>query len=148
DLNGFNDNIGTLNLIGGNVTTGIGQVGVTHVNTSASPQTATISGRMDMLSVMGEFNVADGAAAIDLDVSGRIQDGNMRKFGSGVMRLSGTTPNDLQTTLVNGGLLILNKTGADAINGFLVIGDALGGGTVRLDQNDQLGDFGNITINA
>src|SRR5207302_6139941 len=92
DLNGFNDNIGTLNLTGGNVTTGIGQIRVTHINTTASSQTATISGRMDMLSVMGEFNVADGAAAIDLDVSGRIQDGNMRKFGSGVMRLSGTVP--------------------------------------------------------
>jgi len=64
------------------------------------------------------FNVADGAATNDLEVSGAISGGNgLTKDGPGLMVLDSTTANSYtgQTTISNGTLQLGKGTGVGAL---------------------------------
>lgn len=117
------------------------------ISSNAHANTATIrSNPNGALSLGGgnvPFTVADGAAAIDLDVSAQVQNGSLTKNGLGTMRFSGSFSNTYNgTTTVNEGTLVLSKTSGNALSGQLVIGDGSGGpasDVVRLDASGQLG---------
>jgi autotransporter-associated beta strand protein len=70
----------------------------------------------------------------------------LTKSGTGTWSLEGTTANTYTgVTTVTGGTLVLNKTGVEAIPGDGVTAKiprdiVVNGGTLRLDQSDQIGD--------
>ena len=72
------------------------------------------------------------------------------KSGVGTLVLGGGTSNTYSgTTTVNGGTLVLAKSGgAIAVSGNLVIGDGTGTDTVRLDAANQISDTSAVTLNA
>jgi len=106
------------------------------------------------------FNAAaTSTIAVDtgtsLDLNGTISQnggnaGAITKIMPGTLRFSGTAANTYTgTTAVNEGILELNKTGAVAITGALVIGNDAGGDdvdVVRFLQNNQLATGTLVTI--
>ena len=110
----------------------------TSVTTLASPDTATIGGRIRMRSDIGytgiSFNVADGAAATDLLVSAAITEASgglgITKSGAGTMTLSGSN-SYTGATSVSAGRLLVNGSTASASALSVASGATLGGtGTV------------------
>ena len=70
-------------------------------------------------------------------------------LNAGTLVFDGTTDNTFSGTLtVNGGTLELNKTGAVAAAGPLVIGDGVGTDAVTELSGDQIGDTAAVTVNA
>lgn len=88
------------------------------VNTLASPDTASIGGRIRIRSDAGytavSFNVEDGAAATDLLVTAAVTEASpscgITKSGPGRMVLTGSNSHSGATT-VNGGTLVAESTG-------------------------------------
>src|SRR5207245_2378241 len=123
ELAGHAETISNLSLTGGNVTTGPSSSGVLRVMgdlvSNASGMTATISGRLDLGGGMRTFNVADGAAVIDLSIMAIISNGGITKTGAGKLRLLGN--------LFAGGTVLSQ--------GCLVVASdfALGSGTLTMD---------------
>ena len=109
DLNNFNQSIGTLTLTGGNVTTGTGTLTLGNtVTTNADASSALISGNV-ALGANRTFSVADGAAAVDLDISAVVSGAfTVTKNGTGMMVLSGTNSYTGATTVSAGVLNIQN----------------------------------------
>jgi autotransporter-associated beta strand protein len=117
------------------------------VNTSASANTAIISGRVNLRGDGGYtsavFNVADGSAATDLLVSAAVTDDpvnfgsvGITKNGAGTMELSGAN-SYTGTTTVNGGKLVISgniSTSNTTVNSGATLG---GSGTV-----------GSLTVNS
>jgi len=97
DLNNLNEDIYRLYLTGGTVTTGTGTLTIPNsfsdprIVTSASSTTSLISGKMELDPFRSEFQVADGAAAVDLEISAVISGSGARveKTGAGTLKLSG-----------------------------------------------------------
>jgi len=93
DLNGFSDTVGTLYMTAGTITTGSGTLSLDQfVETFAHPLTSSITGNIGLGTAPRSFNVHDGAAAIDLNVSAAITagaGGQLIKEGAGTMQLSG-----------------------------------------------------------
>lgn len=95
----------------------------TNVTTLASPNTATIAGRINIRTDGGEtgivFNVADGAAATDLLVSAGIgQSGGamaITKSGAGLMALTGTNTYGGTTTVNAGTLTVTGKVAGSTV---------------------------------
>ena len=130
DGGGLNMTGGTLQSNGGVSSPTGGQLEwwQTTVTTNASPDTATIGGRIRIRADGGyggiPFNVADGAAGTDLLVSAAINQANgtvgITKSGTGTMELSGANSYAGPTTL-NAGTLVLsgagNYTGTVQVNG-------------------------------
>ena len=121
----------TVNMTGGAITGIEGSNldffgGASALNTLASPTTSTISGTaIDLRQSEGvTFTVADGAAAIDLDISSMITnrrptstgagtgtshgDNPLIKAGDGTMRISGTANNYTGNTTVAAGVLVVD----------------------------------------
>ncbi len=105
------DTIGSLNLTGGLVNTGSGTLTLSSdpaIVSNAATNSSSIAGILVMPGTK-TIQVADGAAAIDLDISARILDSgysSITKTGSGTMRLSGS--NSFQGPLVvSNGIVIL-----------------------------------------
>ncbi len=96
----------------------------TNVTTLASPQTATIAGKIRIRSDNAEtgivFDVADGTASTDLLVSAGIgqSGGNMAitKSGAGLMELSGTNTYGGATTVNAGTLVITGRIAGNSFN--------------------------------
>lgn len=144
DLNGLYERVGSLTLAGGAVTSGAGNFEVaTTLSSTASATTATISGRLNLVSASA-VTVADGAADVDLDIAAAISGSVFTKAGPGTLRLSGSAANGYTgTTTVNEGTLVLAKSGVTAMPANLVIGDGLGGAradVVRYEAHDQVPD--------
>lgn len=114
------------------------------INTLASPETAVISGRVTLREGNPEnlvtFNVADGAAPVDLLVSAAItpqNGGGIVKSGTGMMSLTGAN-NYTGVTRINSGTLRVDNTsgsgtGSSAvnINGGTLAGTGTVGGNVQ-----------------
>jgi autotransporter-associated beta strand protein len=84
--------------------------GGSALNTFASDTASTISGtRVDLRQSSVTFNVENGGAAYDLDISSRVYGNAMVKDGAGTMRLTG--PADYGgTTTINAGTLVLHDS--------------------------------------
>ena len=106
---GFGYIDGTITMTGGNITGNLAGSSTT-VNTNASTSTAVINN----LGTAGAitFTVADGLAAIDLQVNTgpSYQFGSLIKKGAGVMALGSSSYTS--TTTVNAGTLLLTGSGA------------------------------------
>lgn len=169
---GGNETIGSLIVIGGTATSAVAGTDLTvansvtmtagsiatgagslilggNVTTLASATTATITGNINLngstLLAPRFFNVANGAAATDLDISAMISNGWLAKSGAGALEFSGSSANDYAGTFVNGGSLNLNRTAAvDAILGLLTINNS---GTVNLLDSNQIADSSTVAVN-
>ena len=134
DLNNFSDRIGFLTLLGGNVTTGTGTLGLNSNVLKDSLLFATISGKLDLGATTRTITVAGGSIAdliIDAVISGAAGSGII-KAGTGVLRLAGTNTYSGLTSVNAGTLEITNGsalgTFASASQGTTVFG----GATLRL----------------
>ncbi len=148
-------NSGTLTQGGGTLTTGTltmrsttvsGNVVVTGssvVFDNTSNGTATVSGNLNLNTNTTTFNIADGTANTDMNISGVISNGAVTKTGAGTLVFSGTSANTYTgTTTVSAGTLTLNKTGVNA-----VVGDvAVNGGTLVLGASQQILDTKTVTL--
>lgn len=126
-------------------TTGISNLdffgGASALNTFASATTSTISGgSIRMRQTNGVvFNVADGAAAIDLDISSMLRsvtsftNDDLIKAGAGTMRISGASIM-ANSIVVNAGIIDLSSTGSIRFTlGNTTSNKITGPGTVTLD---------------
>jgi autotransporter-associated beta strand protein len=162
DFNNFDDFMGPLTVNGGSVTIGTGLVEahlvtmtggsitstgtgeldlLDNLTTNQSPVPATISGRLQLQSVLRTFTIADGPAVPDLDISAVVDDfgsnGGLNKTGAGSLLFSGSQANTQTSTTVSAGTLELAKTGgAVAVPVVLTIN----GGAVRESAGNQIAD--------
>jgi fibronectin-binding autotransporter adhesin len=153
DLNGFDEGIAGLRLYGGAVQTGTGTLSIVNsggdeIRTFASNQTATITGSLRSDLAQGlNITVADGSPAVDLDISAAISGSmaSLTKDGPGTLQFSGNQANTYTgNTIVNGGVLQLNKTaGTNAIAGAITLNS---GGTLMLNNADQIADSSGLTM--
>jgi fibronectin-binding autotransporter adhesin len=105
----------------------------------------TLSGS-DQPVTVGFSNLSGGVLVLSGLVSGTT---GMVKAGPGVLELAGSATNTFSGPLqVNAGTLRLNKSGANAVLGSLVIGDGSGTDSVLLLGDDQIGDNGTVTVNS
>jgi autotransporter-associated beta strand protein len=127
-----------LNMTGGELRVSAGTImwNYVTVNTAASASTALINGSITLRADNGfsnsTFNVADGTAATDLQLSGQISELygaiGLTKNGAGTLELSGTSTYTGTTTVSAGTLLVTGALGATSVS---VNGGAFGGtGTV------------------
>ena len=128
-----------------------GAGGVTYAP-SGTPTGATIAGNLNLGIAAHTFDIADGAAAVDLNISGVISGTASsstvvvnKSMGSGVLQFSGTNANTYTgTTTVSSGELQLNKpNGINAIGGTVAINT---GGTVTILADDQIINTSIVTI--
>lgn len=104
DLNGFSDTIGALNISAGAVTTGAGTLTLGgDVTAAVVSGTPTISGNL-ALGATRIFNVANGSAAVDLQVGANISGATfgITKIGLGTLQLSGANTYSGPTTVSAG----------------------------------------------
>lgn len=109
DLNGFSDAIGAVTITGGTITTGAGTLTLGgNVTTNASATVATIGGNL-ALGANRSFTVANGGAAVDLQV-GAVLSGafTVTKMGTGTMVFSGANTYTGLTSVTAGVLNIQN----------------------------------------
>lgn len=136
------DAIGSLNLTGGLVNTGTGTLTLTAspaIVANAHSNSSTVAGNI-FLQGAKTIQVADGAAAIDLDITGSVLDmwyTSITKTGDGTLRLSGN--NNFQGPLVisNGVVIAASSTalGASTWNNVIANGAALHlAGGIALNQ--------------
>jgi len=143
-----------INMTGGSITGISGSnldffAGASALNTLASATTSTISGtKINLRQNNGvTFNVADGAAAIDLQVdsvismAGGFTNNGLVKAGAGLMLLTNTNTYTGVTT-VNGGTLAVN--GATASGSAATVGGATATGTPTLTGTGTVAGTVNI----
>lgn len=114
---------------------------------------STISCKLNFTTT-ATFDVADGAAASDLTLSGSAHDGALIKANSGLLLLSGPDNNGSLTATVNGGTLVLGK--ATVLNTICALGGPStvltlnNGGTARLSGTggDQIYGTSEVSVNA
>ncbi|HEV8605960.1 MAG TPA: autotransporter-associated beta strand repeat-containing protein [Tepidisphaeraceae bacterium] len=142
--NGFGETIGDLEMAGGQISGGMLTV-LGEVSGLASDGTALIASNLNLGGINRNFNIADGTPATDVEISGVISNGGLVKTGPGTLLLNGSAGsnnNYIGPTMVNQGVLVLNKLVVDGtIDGNLVIGDGAGGvnaDVVRLEADEQI----------
>lgn len=120
--------------------------GVTYTGTT---NTATISGNIDLGTFAHTFNINNGAANPDMNISGVISDTGTvtMSTSTGILQFSGTSANLYSgLTTLNAGTLTLNKTlGVNAIAGNVTIN---AGGTLLLATSEQIADTSTVTISG
>jgi autotransporter-associated beta strand protein len=153
NLNGFNQTLDAVNMTGGSITTGAGTLTLdtaAPITTSASSSTATITGNLALTGSSPTVTVANGSAAIDLDVNGVISGSTsgLTKAGAGTMRMRGTTANTYTgPTTVSGGTLTLAKSsGVNAIVGSSITINS--GATLLLGAANQIANAATMTLNG
>jgi autotransporter-associated beta strand protein len=124
DLNGSQETIGSLELTGGRVETGVGLLGLGgDITANASSLTSEINGRLD-LNGMRMVRVFSGSAApCDLEINAVVTDGGLTKRGPGTLCVNGDNDFSGQVRVEDGEL----RMGRD-----LALGTA-SGGTIVLD---------------
>ena len=142
NLNNYSDAIVSLTMTGGSVTTGAGALSVIGpITTNAHSASATISGYLDLSAATKTFDVADGAAPYDLDVTACVLGAGILKTGDGALRLGGSSINTVTgQTEVQRGTLYLGKSSGNAIGGSLYIHGSGGYASVILEADNQLPD--------
>lgn len=132
--------------ISGDVTiSGTGAVvfDATNNGTAIISSTATL----DLGGAVTNFNIGNGSAAVDMEIQGEITNGGVNKNVAGTLQFSGSSANTYTgDTTVNGGELLLAKDpGTLAIPGNFV---TINGGTLTLQNNEQIVDAAVVTING
>lgn len=148
DLNGQNQTLSALTLVGGKIKTGAGTLTADGtLSAQASASGASIEGNLSLGGGTRLLNVGNGTATDDLTVNATVVDGSLTKVGSGTLVLSGTAVNTYAgATTVDAGTLELNKTaGQNAVAGQLNINP---GAVVRLRANDQIIDTSSVTTGS
>ncbi|WP_415663385.1 beta strand repeat-containing protein [Rariglobus hedericola] len=97
---------GAINMTGGSITGNLFGLN-SAVTTNASSATALISANVS--TNFNSFTIADGEAAIDLNVTGVKSQSSLTKLGAGVMALSGANTFSGTTTVSAGTLLLRNS---------------------------------------
>ncbi len=143
--------IKTINMTAGTLTADNGTVffrapngGGTTVNSLAAANSSNITTRVDLTLGNLEANVADGAAAEDLVISGAITQNtgagtgakSVTKTGDGTLVLSGTSSYTGATTVSAGTLLVTGALGNTAVS---VADNAILGGTGTVGGNVSFG---------
>ncbi len=154
------ETIGPLTFGGGSIaiTSGGSLTLTSDVITFSNSQQATIgSGQNQALNLGGvarTFDVAEGEAATDLEISEVVSNGSLVKNGAGTLRLSGAVNSTLSGVALNAGTLTLAKSASiNAVTGNVTVGDGAGGAdadVLRLGQNQQIAQLGTdtLTINS
>jgi autotransporter-associated beta strand protein len=162
DLNGFSQAVDGIAFQGGEITTGSGTLTLATIATMSGAfarETATIRGNLDLDGGVRGFHVdaCFTPGTPDLVIDGVIRNGGLTLTsclqsdgGAGTLRLIGNAANTYTgVTTVEKGTLELNKSGASAVAGNVVIGDGEGdpgSATVCLFANDQLAETSTATI--
>lgn len=153
----------TLSASGSGTNTFAGQVNANTINLSsgttyfANTGTAAQAGSGG-LNISGNASatfsgaVAGGSGGIHISSSGNINfngnitGGSLTLNGTGTTTLAGSGSNNISTTTVNSGTLIMAQTGGgDSINGPLVVNS---GGTVIFQGDDQIPAWQTVTLNT
>lgn len=112
DLNNHNESIDMIKMTGGTVTTGTGTLNIsntggTNVVTYASSNSSTITGHLSFSGPNPIVQVANGSAAIDLNVNATIDATNgFTKTGDGVMKINQTVTSGGPVEINQGTLLL------------------------------------------
>jgi autotransporter-associated beta strand protein len=142
NLNNFSDQIGSLSMTAGSVLTGTGRLILGgNVTGNAHGSSATVGGNLDLGGATRTFTIADGGAAIDMQVSAVVSNGGLVKAGLGTLELTGANKYAGGTTISDGTLRVNNTTGSGTGTGAVIVeaGGTLGGtGSVS----------GALTVNA
>ncbi|MFO0888778.1 MAG: Ig-like domain repeat protein, partial [Isosphaeraceae bacterium] len=146
-----NQTVDSLTMTGGSVDTGTGTltistgIGATSATIGTEARSASIAGELVLIDGQHIYEVNDGPAAVDLDVSAVISGTgySLKKSGAGVMQFSGDRSNSYKAnTEVLDGILLLARTGGGvAVPSYLIIGDSVGArasAVVRFAINAQL----------
>jgi len=92
-----------------------------NLATTASANTSLISSALDLNGATRSATVADGAAAVDLEISADVSNGGLSKTGAGTLRLSGTHDFTTGLSLAQGEIILASaaavSTGAITITG-------------------------------
>jgi autotransporter-associated beta strand protein len=123
----------SLTMQGGAVAMGSGKlVANGNVTTVVAADPASITGKMELGGQTQTFAVADGPAAIDLDIQAAISNGGINKTSPGTLRLSGNNTFAGGVTLSAGTLLVDSAIGSATGSGLVnVLGGTLtGSGTI------------------
>ena len=123
----------SLTMQGGAVAPGSGKlVANGNVSTNAAADPASITGKLELGGQVRTIAVADGPAAIDLDIPAAISNGGIDKTSPGTLRLSGNNTFAGGLTVSAGTLLIDSAIGSATGTGLVnVLGGTLtGSGTI------------------
>ncbi|HZZ43163.1 MAG TPA: autotransporter-associated beta strand repeat-containing protein [Tepidisphaeraceae bacterium] len=162
DLNNFNDTVSTLNFTaGGTVQTGGGVLTITgDVVFSGAANSGLISGNLQMAgSGPRHFNVADGSAATDLEISANINGSQgLVKDGAGRLLLDGSNNFTGGITVNAGSIYITNDSALNSNAVTLAGGTLVSSGSLNtsvaissassLDTPDSLTLMGTISGSA
>lgn len=85
------------------------------------------------------IDVADSAT---LRIEGAFSGYYARKRGPGTLRMGGAAANSTFSTFVEAGVIELAKAGSNALTGDI----AIEGGSIRLLEDDQIGDSGTLSV--
>jgi autotransporter-associated beta strand protein len=141
-LNNVSEIIAALTMNGGAVTTGTGTLTLGgDVTGNVAATSATISGNLALSEFAGTirtFTIADGAAALDMDVSAVVSGADdLTKAGTGTMVLSGANTYTGVTTVSGGVLNIQNNTGLGTTAGGTTVSN---GATLQFQNNVTIGN--------
>ncbi len=159
-------NLNSLEMTGATITQNSGGGNNTiHLNgdvtTFASPHPARLGNSNDSdtyleLNGVRSFNVADGSAGLDLELSSVVRDsttpansGGIYKTGTGTMQLQGGATGNTytgMTTVSRGDLVLFKSGGTTAIPGSLTIADGNGPARVTVRNSNQIADASAVTI--
>ncbi|MGC4017358.1 MAG: autotransporter-associated beta strand repeat-containing protein [Luteolibacter sp.] len=128
------------------------------INSLASATSSTIAGRMTMRQTNTTFTVADGAAAVDLDITAAMTENSsnsgITKAGAGLMRLNGANTYAGTTTVSAGTLHISGSITAGAVtvqSGATLSGSGTIGGATTVQNGGSiaagLNGVGTLTLN-
>ena len=143
DLNGFNEQIGSLTLDGGNVSTGTGVLsttpssnGTAAITLKPGPLTGSISGKLDLTN-NGTINVGVGytSSNIDLFIQAAVSGGALKKTGYGVLNLAGFNTFTGGLTIVDGTVRLANAGALNSTTPNTVTFAAASTGDLRLNGN-------------
>jgi len=137
NLNGRVEGLGPLTLIGGNVNTGAGELGLYGpVTVESSLLSPTISGTVRLPPGLTQFHVSPSPAYYDLAVGANIiGTGNLGKFGYGELWLIGANTYSGSTIVYEGTLIASTGAALGSGNGGTAV---LPGATLRLNANGEI----------
>ena len=137
NLNGLNETLNNIVLAGGQITGGAAASTLTLLGTlthNPSASSAAIGGNLSLVIAAGNktLNVADGAAAVDLDIAAAVSQDlpgrSITKTGPGTLRLAGNSSFSGGLTVNTGTVILADNVAAGT--GAITVAD---GATVKLE---------------